>query len=293
MLTPPNSDLLSLPPLKIRDRIFTWGDRTYLMGILNVTPDSFSDGGEFESVEAALQQARQMVEAGVDIIDVGGQSTRPGAVEVSLQEELDRVVPPIQKIRSSFESIAISIDTSRAEVARAAVEAGADIVNDVTGGMGDSQMLSTIAQLGVPVILMHMRGTPQTMQTLTDYEDVMGEICQVLQRQAEAGIAVGIARGNIILDPGIGFAKTYEQNLIILRNLSKLRALGYPLLVGVSRKSFIGRILDRDDPKGRVWGTGAACSAAIAHGADILRVHDVPQMYDICRVSDGIFRGEG
>ncbi|MDY6939885.1 MAG: dihydropteroate synthase [Cyanobacteriota bacterium] len=279
-----------LSPLKIRDRVFHWGDRTYIMGILNVTPDSFSDGGEFEAVDAALQQARQMVEAGADIVDVGGQSTRPGAVEVPLEREIDRVVPVIRNLRSSVESIAISVDTSRSEVARAAVEAGADIVNDVTGGMGDSQMLPTIAQLEVPAILMHMRGTPQTMQTLTDYNDLMGEICQFLQRQADVAIEAGVARSNIVLDPGIGFAKTHTQNLIILRKLSQLRALGYPLLVGVSRKSFIGRILERDDPKERIWGTGAACTAAIARGADILRVHDVAPMSDICRVADAIFR---
>ncbi|MBE9041262.1 dihydropteroate synthase [Oscillatoriales cyanobacterium LEGE 11467] len=290
MRTPQNPIPPQLSTLTIRDRIFQWGDRTYLMGILNVTPDSFSDGGQFDTVDAALQQARQMVEAGADIIDVGGQSTRPGAVEISLAEELDRVIPTIDGIRQSMDSIVISVDTSRSEVARAAVEAGADIVNDITGGRGDSQMLPTIAGLGVPAILMHMRGTPQTMQTLTDYKDLMGEICQVLQHQANAAIEAGIGRSNIILDPGIGFAKTYEQNLIVLRNLSQLRALEYPLLVGVSRKSFIGRILNRDDPKARVWGTGAACTAAIAQATDILRVHDVGQMYDICRVADAIFR---
>lgn len=260
------------------------------MGVLNVTPDSFSDGGEFDTVEAALEQAKAMEAAGVDIVDIGGQSTRPGAVEVSIEDELSRVVPVVRALRECS-SIAISVDTSRSIVARAAVEAGADWVNDVTGGTGDPQMLATVAELGVPVVLMHLRGTPQTMQTLTDYEDVVGEVCQVLERQANAAIAAGVDRGAIVLDPGIGFAKTYKQNLTILRELSKVRSLGYPVLVGVSRKSFIGHILDRPNPKERVWGTGAACAAAIVGGADILRVHDVREMHDICRVTDAIFRG--
>jgi dihydropteroate synthase len=275
--------------MQLRDRQFNWGERTYLMGILNVTPDSFSDGGEFDTVEAALGQAKAMEEAGVDVVDIGGQSTRPGAVEVSVEEEFNRVVPVVRSLRE-VSSIPISVDTSRSIVARAAVEAGADLVNDVTGGTGDPQMLATVAQLGVPVILMHLRGTPQTMQTLTDYEDVVGEICQVLERQANLAISAGVNPDAIVLDPGIGFAKTHEQNLTILRELPKVRSLGYPLLVGVSRKSFIGRILDRRDPKDRGWGTGAACAAAIVGGADILRVHDIREMFDICRVTDAIFR---
>jgi dihydropteroate synthase len=275
--------------MQLRDRQFNWGERTYLMGILNVTPDSFSDGGEFDTLEAALGQAKAMEEAGVHLVDIGGQSTRPGAVEVSVEEELNRVVPVVRSLRE-VSSIPISVDTSRSIVARAAVAVGADLINDVTGGLGDPQMLGTVAQLGVPVVLMHLRGTPQTMQTLTDYEDVVGEICQVLEQQANTAISVGVDPRKIILDPGIGFAKTYEQNLTILRELSRLRSLGYPLLVGVSRKSFIGKILNQPHPQDRVWGTGAACAAAIVGGADILRVHDSREMFDICRVTDAIFR---
>jgi dihydropteroate synthase len=273
----------------LRDRQFNWGERTYLMGILNITPDSFSDGGKFDTVEAALAQAKSMEEGGVDIIDIGGQSTRPGAVEVSVEEELKRVIPVVRALRN-VSSIPISVDTSRSIVARTAVEAGADLVNDVTGGTGDPQMLATVAELGVPVVLMHLRGTPQTMQTLTDYEDVVREICMVLEQQADLAIAAGVNPERIVLDPGIGFAKTYEHNLTLLRELPQLRSLGYPVLVGVSRKRFIGQILDRSDPKDRVWGTGAACGAAIVGGADILRVHDVREMWDICRVADAIFR---
>ncbi|TVQ20802.1 MAG: dihydropteroate synthase [Leptolyngbya sp. DLM2.Bin15] len=269
-----------------------WGSKTYIMGILNVTPDSFSDGGEFTSLDRAIAQAQQMVKAGADLIDIGGESTRPQAAPVSLEEELQRVIPVIQALRQGSAAIAtpISIDTTKAAVAQAAVAAGANLVNDVSGGTYDAAMLPTVAQLGVPIVLMHLRGTPQTMQQLTDYDDVVGDIIHVLQARAHAAIAAGITPGNIILDPGIGFAKTYEQNLDILRHIPRLRALGYPLLIGPSRKRFIGDILNQPDPQQRVWGTAAACCAAIAHHADILRVHDVAEMADVCRVADAIWR---
>jgi len=274
---------------KLRGHSFEWGQRTYLMGVLNVTPDSFSDGGEFNKTDAALVQAQQLVAAGADIIDVGGQSTRPGAAEISLEEELDRVLSVLQVLRQEI-SVPISVDTTRAAVARAAVvETGADLVNDISGAI-DPDMLSTVAQLGVPIVLMHMRGTPQTMQQLTNYEDLMGEIYQFLESRIAAAIAAGIDRSRIIIDPGIGFAKTYNQNLEILRRLSVFRSLKCPILVGPSRKGFIGRILNQPEPKARIWGTAAACCAAIAHGADILRVHDVREMRDVCRVADAIFR---
>jgi dihydropteroate synthase len=281
-------------PWKIRDRTFTWGSRTYLMGILNVTPDSFSDGGQFNSVEAALTQARRLVQTGTDILDVGGQSTRPGAEEISLEEELNRVVPVIEAIRTdtdeALRTVPISIDTTRFEVARAAVRAGADIVNDISGGTFDKAMLSTVADLGVPIILMHMRGTPATMQQHTHYEDLIGEISEFLQHQINDAIAVGVNPSQIAIDPGIGFAKTYPQNLELLRRLPDFHSLGCPLLVGPSRKRFIGWILDQPDPQKRVWGTAAACCAAIAGGADILRVHDGPEMHDVLRVADAVWR---
>lgn len=277
--------------ITLRDRTFEWGQRTYIMGVLNVTPDSFSDGGQFNTLDAAVAHARKLVDAGVDIIDIGGQSTRPGASEVSLEEELDRVVPVVEVLAQS--GVPISVDTTRALVARAAVKAGADLVNDVTGGTADPQMLGIVAELGVPFALMHMRGTPQTMQKLTDYEDLMGEIYQFFARQLKAAIAAGIERHKIVIDPGIGFAKTYEHNLEIIRNLSVFRSLGVPILVGPSRKSFIGHILNQPNPQQRVWGTAAACCAAIASGADMVRVHDVAQMRDVCRVADAIYRGMG
>jgi dihydropteroate synthase len=276
-------------PLLLRGRSFVWGERTYLMGILNVTPDSFSDGGDFNNLESALLQAEQMVAAGADIIDVGGQSTRPGAKQISPDEELNRVIPIVRALRSQA-SIPISIDTTRALVANAAVEAGADLVNDISGGTFDAQMFSLVAQLKVPIILMHLRGTPQTMQQFTDYQDVVEEVYRFLKERISLAIQLGIERSHLIVDPGIGFAKTYAQNLELLRRLSEFRALGVPILVGPSRKSFIGHILDQKDPKQRVWGTAAACCSAIAGSADIVRVHDVAPMNDVCRVADAIWR---
>lgn len=259
------------------------------MGVLNVTPDSFSDGGEFNTPEAALAQAQQLVAAGADIIDLGGQSTRPRAAEISLEEERVRVVSALQLLRPEI-SVPISVDTTRASVAKAAVAAGADMINDISGATFDPDMLPTVAQLNVPIVLMHIRGTPQTMQQLTDYQDLIGEIYQFLALRIAAAIAAGINSSHIIIDPGIGFAKKYSQSLEIIRRLSEFRSLNCPILVGPSRKSFIGHILNQPEPKARVWGTAAACVGAIASGADILRVHDVKEMRDVCRVADAIFR---
>jgi dihydropteroate synthase len=266
-----------------------YGKRTYLMGILNITPDSFSDGGEFNNLDAALSQARNMVNSGVDIIDIGGQSTRPGAEEITETEELTRVIPIIKAIRQEL-SIPISIDTTRANVAQTSIKAGANLVNDISGATFDPQMLSVVASLDVPIVLMHIRGTPKNMQELTDYEDVVEEVYQFLASRIDVALALGIKRSRLLIDPGIGFAKTYPQNIQLLKNLSRFRSLEVPILVGVSRKSFIGRILDKNNPKDRVWGTAAACCAAIAQGAHVLRVHDVPEIYDVCRVADTLLR---
>ncbi|OUL35338.1 dihydropteroate synthase [Nostoc sp. T09] len=275
--------------LIIRERCFQWGQQTYLMGVLNVTPDSFSDGGKFNNTTAALTQAQALVAAGADMIDVGGQSTRPGAAQITLAEEIERVLPVVRELRSGI-NIPISVDTTSADVARASVAAGADMINDISGGTFDSQMLPTVASLGVPIVLMHIRGNPQTMQQQTDYQDLIAEIYSFLAKQIAAATAAGINPQKIIIDPGIGFAKNYEQNLEIFRRLRSLRALNCPILVGPSRKSFIGRILNQPDPKARVWGTAAACCAAIVNGADILRVHDVKEMRDVSLVTDAICR---
>ena len=268
---------------------FNWGKRTYLMGVLNVTPDSFSDGGEFNKPLSALNQALALAAGGADIIDVGGQSTRPGAEQISVEEELERVLSAIKMIRPKID-IPISVDTTSSIVADRAVNAGADIVNDISGGTFDSSMFSTVASLNVPLILMHIRGNPQTMQQMTDYQDVIEEISNFLLQQITYSVAAGIKREKIIIDPGIGFAKNLEQNLEILRRLTELKKLNCPILVGPSRKSFIGRILNQPNPKARVWGTAAASCAAILNGADILRVHDVEQMRDVSMVADAIKR---
>lgn len=275
--------------LTIRDRCFAWGQRTYMMGILNVTPDSFSDGGKFNTTSAALTQAQAMVAAGADIIDIGGQSTRPGAEQISLETEMERVLSVLELLRPLID-VPISVDTTRAGVAKAAIQAGADIVNDISAGTFDPQMLPTVASLDVPIILMHIRGNPQTMQQLTNYQDLMGDIYNFLSEKITAAKLLGIDHNKIIIDPGIGFAKNQEQNLEILRQLRSLKKLNSPILVGVSRKSFIGNILNQPDPKLRVWGTAAACCAAIFNGADILRVHDVEEMQQVTLVADAIYR---
>ena len=281
---------------QIRDHRFEWGSRSYLMGVLNVTPDSFSDGGEFNTVEAALAQAKALVEAEMDILDIGGQSTRPGSGQVSLEEECDRVIPIIKAIRTSthdwLRDIPISIDTTRAEVARAAIEAGADIINDISGGTFDPEILKVAAETDAFIILMHLRGTPETMQQMTDYDDLMGELVSFLAAQADQAVEAGVDPKKIAIDPGIGFAKTVAQNITILRELEALKKLGCPILVGTSRKSFIGKLLNQPEAKARVWGTAATLDCAIAHGADILRVHDGPQMRDVCRMADVLWRAE-
>jgi dihydropteroate synthase len=280
--------------LAIRGKNFEWGDRTYVMGVLNVTPDSFSDGGRFSTVTAAVDRAVQMVAAGVDIIDIGGESTKPGAIPVDIVTELARVIPVIEAIRQDpiINQIPISIDTAKSAVARSAVEAGADLINDVSSGEADPQMFQLVAELQVPYIMMHMRGIPATMQQMTDYQDIISEIITFFETQIDRAIQTGITRSQLILDPGIGFAKTYHQSIELIRQLEQFQVLELPLLVGASRKSFIGKILNQPDPTQRIWGTAAACCAAIANGADILRVHDVAAIVDVSRVADVMFRNQ-
>jgi dihydropteroate synthase len=259
------------------------------MGILNATPDSFSDGGQFNSLPGALAQARCLINGGVDILDIGGQSTRPGAEIISLEEELDRVIPLIGALRRETE-IPLSIDTTRGAVAEAALKAGADIINDVSGATDDPDMAQIAAQCQAPICLMHRRGTPATMQTLTDYENLVGEIQAFLTGQAARLHALGLAPEKIWLDPGLGFAKTAEQSLTLVRELGFFKSLGFPLLAGPSRKSFIGQVLGESDPQKRVWGTAAVCCRAVAGGVDILRVHDGAEMVQVCRMADALWR---
>ncbi|HPG40901.1 MAG TPA: dihydropteroate synthase [bacterium] len=247
--------------------------RTVIMGILNVTPDSFSDGGSFFHSEEAVAQALQMQQDGADIIDIGGESTRPGSAPVTLDEELDRVIPIIEKLAPELQ-IPISIDTYKAGVARQALQAGAKIVNDISGLRFDPQMASTIANFNAGVVIMHIKGAPRDMQKNPYYNDVIAEISEYLTASADLAIHEGIKKAQIVIDPGIGFGKRLEDNLEIIRNLAKFKILGYPLLVGPSRKSFIGAILDLPVEQ-RLEGTIAASAACILNGANILRVHDV------------------
>ncbi len=259
------------------------------MGILNVTPDSFSDGGQYNTLQSALSQAQYMINHGADIIDIGGQSTRPGAEEISYTEEFERVIPIIKAIREQF-SIPISIDTTRAKIAEKAIAAGADLINDISGGTFDPEMFNLAARVDVPIILMHMRGKPENMQQMTNYQDLVPDILDFLGLQLQKAIACGVDSEKIIIDPGIGFAKTFEQNIQLLRRLSDFKVLGVPILIGTSRKSFIGKIINQQDPQKRVWGTAATCCSAIMSGADILRIHDVAEIYDVSRVADTIYR---
>ena len=259
------------------------GKRTHVMGILNVTPDSFSDGGEWMDPDRALRRARQMVREGADMVDVGGESTRPGARAVGAAEEIRRVVPVIERLAA--ERILVSIDTSKAAVARAAFRAGAKILNDVTALRGDRAMGRAAADAGVAVVLMHMKGTPRTMQKRPRYDDVVEEICAFFRENLKTAWRAGIERDKIIVDPGIGFGKAPRHNLEILRRLDDFRRLGRPLAIGTSRKSFIGRALDRsvDD---RLSGTAATVAAAVLRGVDVIRVHDVREMTDVARMTD-------
>ncbi|MBO8136994.1 MAG: dihydropteroate synthase [Desulfotomaculum sp.] len=267
--------------MECRGKALELGKRTLVMGILNLTPDSFSDGGKYNTEDRALEQAHKMVEEGADIIDVGGESTRPGHQPVPLEEELRRVIPVLEKLVKKID-VPISVDTTKAEVARQALEAGAHIINDVWAGQADSQMFKVAARYNVPVILMHNREN-------TEYDDLMADILTFLERAAEQAVQAGVARDKIIVDPGIGFGKTYQQNLEVMNRLQELKVLGYPVLLGTSRKSMIGKTLDLPVDQ-RVEGTAATVAFGIAKGADIVRVHDVKEMIRVCRMTDAMAR---
>ncbi len=280
---------------------FRWGSRTYVMGILNVTPDSFSGDGLVErgrTVERALDQARRFVAAGADILDIGGESTRPGSAPAGAEEEAERVLPVVRAVRQAHPDTVISIDTYRAAVAEAALDAGANIVNDVWGLRADPEMAPLVATRGVPVVLMHNRSRPGDVVVDARlggtylgvrYEHVLDDVGRELGELARSAEAAGVASDQIVLDPGIGFGKTVMQNLALINHLDRLKELGYPLLVGPSRKSFIGHVLDLEVEE-RLEGTAAAIALAIARGADIVRVHDVKAMVRVARMCDAILR---
>lgn len=263
--------------------------KSFVMGVLNVTPDSFSDGNMFIDRRAAVKHAVDMAHDGADIIDVGGESTRPGSRAVSADEELKRVLPVIKELSKKLD-IPISIDTQKSAVAGAALKAGASIVNDVSGLRNDPDIAKVAAEHGAYLILMHMKGTPQDMQRDPSYKDVIGEIIKSLQHSIKIAHCAGVPGNKIIIDPGIGFGKRVEHNLEILARLGEFKKLGYPICIGTSRKSFIGKILKKDGPKGRLYGTLATSAAAIMNGANIVRVHDVGPMKDAALMIDSILK---
>jgi len=272
---------------RARDRVLELGSRTLIMGILNVTPDSFSDGGTFMEPDRAIERAWRLAGEGADILDIGGESTRPGSGGVSHEEELRRVMPVIEALRGGAYPIPISIDTSKSEVGRAALERGAAVVNDVTAFEHDPALGETAAAFKAGVVLMHMRGVPKTMQTLPPSRDILGDIEAWAGTAAARARAHGIDPDRLILDPGVGFGKTPGQNLEIIRNLDRLAAAGLPVLIGVSKKSFIGHYLA--DPKAdRSWGSAAMVAASILSGAHIVRVHDVAATRDVARITDAL-----
>ncbi len=262
--------------------------RTVVMGIINVTPDSFSGDGLAGHVDLAVERAVAMAQAGADIIDVGGESTRPGSDPVPVEEELRRVIPVIRELAGRVDAL-ISVDTQKPEVAKGALEAGAHIVNDVFG-LRAPGMIETVAEFGAGAVIMHMLGTPKTMQQSPRYEDLMTEIYDFLCRQIEAAVEGGVAYEAIAIDPGFGFGKTVQHNLEMLRRLRELTSLGRPVLIGTSRKSTIGHVLGREVSQ-RLWGTAATCAVAIANGAHIIRVHDVAEMADVAKMTDAIMQG--
>lgn len=280
-----------MEPMKIGKKTFDFSVRTTVMGILNVTPDSFSDGGKYLSKERAFDRAMEMIEEGADIIDIGGESTRPSGVygenkKISADEELDRVLPVIERIAKASDTV-ISIDTTKSTVAEAALNAGASIVNDISGLQFDDRIADVAARHGAALVVMHIQGTPETMQQNPVYHDVVAEVKEGLHQSAEKAKRAGVR--NIIIDPGIGFGKNLEHNLTLLKNLRAFRELGYPILIGTSRKGFIGTILNTtvDD---RMEGTAASVAVSIMNGAQIIRVHDVKEMKRVASVVDAIMK---
>ncbi|HKM67117.1 MAG TPA: dihydropteroate synthase [Candidatus Acidoferrum sp.] len=275
--------------LKLPSRTLLLDERTLVMGVLNVTPDSFSDGGKFFRTGDAVKAALAMQRAGADILDIGAESTRPGSAGISVEEELQRLLPVLRALRGRLK-IPISIDTQKAGVAEVALAAGAEILNDISGLKNDPRIAEVAARFGVPLILMHMRGTPRTMQKQPFAKDVVNDVARGLRQAVAMARRAGVRKSQIILDPGIGFGKNFAQNYELLAKLPALAKLGYPLLVGTSRKGFLGATLARDGKPApaeeRIWGTAATVTASILQGAHIVRVHDVGEMAQVAKVAD-------
>ncbi len=273
--------------LKWSNHVLNLSQRTHIMGILNVTPDSFSDGGRYLEVNKAVEHALKMVRDGADIIDVGGESTRPFSKKISRDEELERVIPVIEALAKEL-SVPISIDTYKGEVAEKSLKAGASIINDISALRFDPQMASIAAGACVPLILMHIKGTPQNMQDNPVYDDVVSEILKFFEKAIERAVSAGVREDLIIIDPGIGFGKTFDHNLEIIRELAGFESLNKPVLLGSSNKAFIGHILDRDT---RDTGTMATVAAGVMNGANIVRVHNIPKAAETVKIIDAIKRG--
>ncbi|MGC4114670.1 MAG: dihydropteroate synthase [Myxococcales bacterium] len=277
-------------PMTIGKRTFEWGSRTYLMGVINVTPDSFSDGGKHATLDAAVAAGERLAAEGVDLIDVGGESTRPGSEPVPVDLEIARVVPVVERLAKVVD-VPISVDTTKARVMEEAARAGAACANDISGLTFDPEMASTCARLGLPVCLMHIRGVPRTMQAAPTYLDLVGEVIEGLKASMDIALRHGLPAEKLVIDPGLGFGKTAEHNLFLLRNLSQLRALGRPILVGASRKSFIGKLTGRSVGD-RLSGSLAVLASAVLAGADLVRVHDVAESKVAAQVADAIARAK-
>ena len=276
---------------RCRDHVFPLGERTLVMGIVNVTPDSFSDGGMLSDDRAAVAHGLRLAAEGADILDVGGESTRPGAGPVPAGEELERVLPVIEGLHEAApEGVALSVDTRRPDVARAALEAGASIVNDVTAA-ADPAMFDVVAASGAGLVLMHMLGEPRTMQDDPRYDDVVVDVRDFLAARLGAAVAAGVARDRLCVDPGIGFGKNLDHNLRLLHDIASFGELRVPVMVGASRKRFLGQLTDVDEPSARVEGTAGAVAWCAANGVDVVRVHDVLQMARVARVVDAIAHG--
>lgn len=269
-----------------------WGQRPALMGVINLTPDSFSDGGRFNRPDLALDEASRQVRDGVDVIDLGAQSTRPGAIEVGTDEELRRLIPCLDAIRSEHPELIISVDTFLAPVAEAALEAGANWINDVSGGRRDPAILTLLAGSGSPYVLMHSRGDSLTMDACTDYGDqgVVSGVLEELRVSTERALQAGLSVEQLIWDPGLGFAKSNEQNLELIRGLERLQQDDIPLLLGPSRKRFIGAVLDQPSPEARIWGTAAVCARSVEAGVHVLRVHDVGPIRQVVTMAAAVAR---
>ena len=274
---------------RCREHAVVLGERTLVMGVVNVTPDSFSDGGPFLDADAAVEHGLRLAADDADLLDVGGESTRPGSDPVPVEEETARVIPVIERLVKELD-VPVSVDTMKPEVASAALGAGASIVNDVTAGR-DPRMFELVRDSGAGLVLMHMQGDPRTMQDHPRYDDVASEVRGFLAERVEAATAAGVARESLCIDPGIGFGKDVDHNLALLRNLHALSELRLPLMLGVSRKRFIGTLTGTEDPADRLEGTAAAVAWCAANGADVVRVHDVREMVRVVRVVDAIVRG--